>query len=337
MDRKQRELKANSAKNDQYELSSAEPTQETDKELMQQFWKLVENHNKIIPITSLLSLLFGGSSIYFYLFKIDGLSIFAESISNSIVLVSITVLFLVITSVIWYSTFFCFLFVKRTLWRISIFLIIVVILFVLAVYYEFTVCAMKLAKYIEDPKDANWYLLDTRFITQNGLSKVQWGEIEQQGNGQSSNLSEIREKFNFDGKIDKENKGKEKKYPNAVYGYFAWNLGETKIFCPKDISIPDEGGNDGQKHTAADCLIIKGEYLQPIPNGLHGVERPNDNSVQASEPSASAAPDLHKEGKTVKKAVARRTALRRCRPAKVFTAASVPSPNFSLSEKEEMQ
>ncbi len=132
---------------------------------------------------------------------------------------------------------------------------VMVVCFILAPFTNLTYYTMTLSGYIERPGLSGWYLLDTRFLSQNGLAKVEWGEIQS-----SAHLSIIQKKF----EKPLESNIKQMKYPNAVYGYFAWNLGNTKIFCPANISIPDET----KKHTATDCLFIKGEYLQPIPNGL---------------------------------------------------------------------
>lgn len=49
---------------------------------------------------------------------------------------------------------------------------------------------------------------------------------------------------------------------NALYGYMAWNLGNTKVFCPASVDFFDDKGNNKEK--SAKCLVIDGKYLQPV-------------------------------------------------------------------------
>lgn len=50
--------------------------------------------------------------------------------------------------------------------------------------------------------------------------------------------------------------------PNALYGYMAWNLGNTKVFCPQSVDFFDNAGDNKEK--SEKCLVIDGKYLQPI-------------------------------------------------------------------------
>lgn len=120
--------------------------------------------------------------------------------------------------------------------------------------------------YIEKNTDARWYLLDTRFINQYGLVKKEGTT----GLNDKDTLIEWQKKFSVNDKIDSKMDNNQtdysKTYKNAVYGYMAWNLGKTKIFCPHDVTIENEKTLDKV------CLTINGDYLQPIPDGLRFVK-----------------------------------------------------------------
>ena len=48
---------------------------------------------------------------------------------------------------------------------------------------------------------------------------------------------------------------------NALYGYMAWNLGSTKVFCPVSVDFFDDTDNTEKSKK---CLVIDGKYLQAI-------------------------------------------------------------------------
>ncbi|ULJ61197.1 hypothetical protein [Wielerella bovis] len=125
--------------------------------------------------------------------------------------------------------------------------------------------------YIEKPQDARWYLLDTRFINQNGLVKKEGTT----GLNDSYMLPKWQNKFLVLPKVNntiyfdlitQKQLYYIKNYKNAMYGYMAWNLGKTKLFCPHDVNI----NSAKQSKTTLDkiCLTINGDYLQPIPENL---------------------------------------------------------------------
>ena len=51
-------------------------------------------------------------------------------------------------------------------------------------------------------------------------------------------------------------------YKNSVYGYLAWNLGDTKIICPEGVDITKSMNTSNDVHK---CLMIKADYLQTLP------------------------------------------------------------------------
>lgn len=119
--------------------------------------------------------------------------------------------------------------------------------------------------YIEKNTDARWYLLDTRFINQYGLVKKEGTT----GLNDKDTLKEWQIKFCKEPKMDSCIRTENYaffQYKNAVYGYMAWNLGKTKIFCPHYVTIE----STQRDKTTIDkvCLTINGDYLQPIPDDL---------------------------------------------------------------------
>ena len=125
--------------------------------------------------------------------------------------------------------------------------------------------------YIETSKQARWYLLDKRYTDwylDSGKSKEK--EVVP-GQFSAASVELWRNKF-FPNPFQSPNvlygyKSVVKipdpislRYPNALYGYMAWNLGDIKIFCPVSVGLG--------KQVADKCLYIKGEYLQPLPTDL---------------------------------------------------------------------
>ena len=137
---------------------------------------------------------------------------------------------------------------------------------------------------IETPKNSSWYLLHNNFQQNNG---------SQETNGIDKN-DLIKLKQNFKCSIlseeEKARKGIEncssipEQRNNALFGYMAWNLGDTKVFCPPTIDntkadstkIKDEDSKtknvdpktEEQKEAdklAEECIVISGKALQIMP------------------------------------------------------------------------
>ena len=115
--------------------------------------------------------------------------------------------------------------------------------------------------YIQKPNDAQWYAFDNRLID--------WYKLQTNTSEEIYSFRNWKEKF-------QPTEAKEKahnlsKNPNTLYGYMAWNVGSTKIFCPKSVELPKETEAKDKRHAikfSTQCLTIKGDYLQPLPTGL---------------------------------------------------------------------
>ena len=130
---------------------------------------------------------------------------------------------------------------------------------------------------IETFENSSWYLLHNNFQQNNSSQEI---------NGIDKNdLRKIKEKFNcssFLKKQKRDNIEPQKKIHcsttpeqrnNALYGYMAWNLGDTKFFCPAttDNTEADFTEAKGTKEREAadklaeECIVISGKALQIMP------------------------------------------------------------------------
>ncbi|MCL1623727.1 hypothetical protein M2R47_05670 [Moraxella sp. Tifton1] len=122
-------------------------------------------------------------------------------------------------------------------------------------------------RFIEKPQNSSWYLIhngnamsDTiNGLTEKDIKKYQynfepvfWGKYCQVDVFTNQNMKSCRKLNDYINSIS----------PNALYGYFAWNLGNTKVFCPVSVDFFDDEGNNKEK--SAKCLVIDGKYLQLV-------------------------------------------------------------------------
>lgn len=131
----------------------------------------------------------------------------------------------------------------------------------LSLFTKFSDLSLYAPRFIERPQDSSWYLIhngNTTSKTINGIT--------------SNNLKSYKEiylpvgwnRYCYDDILNSVNiyNCKTTNNPNAIYGYMAWNLGNTKIFCPQSVDFFDNEGDNKDKSTK--CLVIDGRYLQPI-------------------------------------------------------------------------
>ena len=152
---------------------------------------------------------------------------------------------------------------------------------------------------IEIPRNSSWYLLHNNFQQNNG---------SQETNGIDKNdLIKLKQNFKFSILSEKEKKDKNiecssipEQRNNALYGYMAWNLGDTKVFCPptvdntkadstkikdEDSKIKDENPKTKEQEEAdklaEECIIISGKALQIMPKGYIST---NTDGIDGSNP-----------------------------------------------------
>lgn len=121
--------------------------------------------------------------------------------------------------------------------------------------------SLHLPRFIEKPQDSSWYLIHNGNTTSeniNGLSKRDI--LAQKDIFNAKDCTTLKNKDSKK-KCQDDNKDIFNNRDNALYGYMAWNLGNTKVFCPVSVDFFD-GKNNTEK--SAKCLVIDGKYLQLI-------------------------------------------------------------------------
>ncbi len=114
-------------------------------------------------------------------------------------------------------------------------------------------------RFVEIPKNSSWYLLHNNFQQNNGFQEI---------NGINKNdLVKLKQKFkcpilseNEKLKKDINCSPKPEQRNNALYGYMAWNLGDTKVFCPP--TAENNKGKEEAAKLAEECIVISGKSLQ---------------------------------------------------------------------------
>lgn len=163
-------------------------------------------------------------------------------------------------------------------------------------------------RFIETPKNSSWYLLHNNFQQNNGSQEI---------NGIDKNdLIKLKQNFKCSALSETERKEKRIKCSphfeqrnNALFGYMAWNLGDTKVFCPPTIDntkadstkIKDEDSKtknvdpktEEQKEAdklAEECIVISGKALQIMPESYistntDGIDDGNPENTGHDDPA----------------------------------------------------
>ncbi|WP_123805968.1 acyltransferase family protein [Neisseria chenwenguii] len=148
-------------------------------------------------------------------------------------------------------------------------------LFILTPYFtsdhsNFSTRILNVVRFTELPQNASWYLLHNNFQKNDG---------SQESSGiEPNDLQRLKQVFkhpkseNTCSRLDYRN--------NALFGYMAWNLGNTKVFCPSTVSNISKKENEHKKlsELSEKCLVINTQFLQPIPNNYIGTNWKFDNN-----------------------------------------------------------
>ena len=341
----------------------------------------LETISKLIGISTVLGILFGGFVIYVYLLKINQLSILPDVISNPSSLIAAITIFIIIFIIIfllYYLSVYLFLpdlvlltqdiiqdirsskspksnlFDKIVGWVFIIIIylaIIIMLLLFLGIFLEYlfpqaknikiillipiigvivfhyihnnltnsigkiliiikgamtagiTLCLLtfgfsdktailNFTHSIETPEDSSWYLLHNNFQQNNGSQEI---------NGIDKNdLLKLKQNFKCSKKINCSPIPEQRN--NALYGYMAWNLGDTKVFCPPTIdnrkadsteTKNEDSKTEGQKEAdklAEECIVISGKALQIMPKGYistntDGIDDGNTENTGHNDPA----------------------------------------------------
>ena len=126
---------------------------------------------------------------------------------------------------------------------------IIVILSIILNYKTLIFESIHFIRFAEKPENSSWYLLHNNFQQNNGF---------QETNGiNKSDLKKLKKYFTKPKQCSKLDPRE-----NALYGYMAWNLGDTKVFCP---SYQTNLIDDVNRRPTDYCIVISGKALQIMP------------------------------------------------------------------------
>ncbi|WP_323841083.1 MULTISPECIES: hypothetical protein [unclassified Moraxella] len=118
-------------------------------------------------------------------------------------------------------------------------------------------------RFIEKTKNASWYLIhngNTNSNTVNGLNQTDIIQAKEIFN--AKDCTGLNGEFKT--KCENDNQQIFNQRQNALYGYMAWNLGNTKVFCPVSVDFFKADNQDKRNEMSKKCLVIDGKYLQLI-------------------------------------------------------------------------
>ena len=135
----------------------------------------------------------------------------------------------------------------------------------------------RFVRFAENYENSSWYLLHNNFQQNNG---------SQETNGIDKNdLLKLKQKFKCSAFSETYRRKKgitcsPETRNNALFGYMAWNLGDTKVFCP--LTVYNIITNEEEKEKLAEeCIAISGKALQIMPESYIST---NTDGIDGSNP-----------------------------------------------------
>lgn len=101
-------------------------------------------------------------------------------------------------------------------------------------------------RFIEKPKNSSWYIIHNGNTTSDKINGFDTKQI----NIFKKDFSKPYQCTGIEGDI--------------LYGYMAWNLGNTKVFCPQSVNFFKTDNQNERNVMSQKCLVIDGKYLQLI-------------------------------------------------------------------------
>ena len=148
-------------------------------------------------------------------------------------------------------------------------------------------------RFAENYENYSWYLLHNNFQQNNGSQEI---------NGIDKNdVLKLKQKFKCSALSETERK-KIKCSPhfeqrnNVLFGYMAWNLGDTKVFCPP--TVDNTKGNEEEKEKLGkECIVISGKALQIMPESYistntDGIDDSNPDNTGHDDPAIDIKTDV---------------------------------------------
>ena len=144
--------------------------------------------------------------------------------------------------------------------------------------------SIRFVRFAENYENSSWYLLHNNFQQNNG---------SQETNGIDKNdLLKLKQKFKCSALSEAVRKKNEitcspETRNNALFGYMAWNLGDTKVFCPPTVNNTIE--NEKEK-LGKECIAISGKVLQIMPESYistntDGIDDSNPDNIGHDDPA----------------------------------------------------
>lgn len=144
----------------------------------------------------------------------------------------------------------------------------------------------RFVRFAENYENSSWYLLHNNFQQNNG---------SQETNGIDKNdLLKLKQKFKCSAFSETYRRKKgitcsPETRNNALFGYMAWNLGDTKVFCP--LTVYNIITNEEEKEKLAEeCIVISGKALQIMPESYistntDGIDDGNPDNTVHDDPA----------------------------------------------------
>ena len=157
----------------------------------------------------------------------------------------------------------------------------VILMCLILLAFSNKISVLNFTHFIEIPENSSWYLLHNNFQQNNGF---------QETNGiNKSDLKKLKKYFTKPKQCSKLDPRE-----NALYGYMAWNLGDTKVFCPPttdNTKIDDiEKWKIPADKLAKECIVISGKALQIMPESYistntDGIDDSNPDNIGHDDPA----------------------------------------------------
>ena len=131
--------------------------------------------------------------------------------------------------------------------------------------------------FVEVKENSSWYLLHNNFQQNHGF---------QETNGiNKSDLKKLKKYFTKPKQCSRLDLRE-----NALYGYMAWNLGDTKVFCPPTVDNTKADFTKTKEQEEAEkltkeCIVISGKALQIMPEGYISTEPIQQPKFDVKEPT----------------------------------------------------
>mgnify|MGYP000858432838 FL=1 len=144
----------------------------------------------------------------------------------------------------------------------------------------------RFVRFAENYENSSWYLLYNNFQQNNG---------SQETNGIDKNdLFKLKQKFKCSAFLETYRRKKgitcsPETRNNALFGYMAWNLGDTKVFCPPTVYNIIRNEEEKEK-LGKECIIISGKALQIMPESYistntDGIDDGNPDNTGHDDPA----------------------------------------------------